>query len=51
MKNHRKVFNTNLIELLELDNLMDVAVATAICALNRTESRGAHSRYDFPATR
>lgn len=48
MKNFRKVFNTNLIELLELNNLMDVAAATARCALNRTESRGAHSRYDYP---
>ncbi|MFI4954477.1 MAG: succinate dehydrogenase flavoprotein subunit [Gammaproteobacteria bacterium] len=42
------VFNTARIEALELENLMDVAMATAICADNREESRGAHSRFDFP---
>lgn len=42
-----KVFNYARIECLELDNLMATAIATAKCALNRTESRGAHSRYDF----
>lgn len=41
-------FNTARVEALELDNLMDVAEATAIAALKRNESRGAHSRYDFP---
>ena len=35
-------------ECLELDNLMEVALLTARSAMNRTESRGAHSRYDFP---
>jgi succinate dehydrogenase / fumarate reductase flavoprotein subunit len=43
-----QVFNTARIEALELDNLMEVAEATAIAALTRKESRGAHSRYDFP---
>lgn len=43
-----KTFNNARIEALELDNLIDVAVATAIAAHNRTESRGAHSRYDYP---
>lgn len=43
-----EVFNYARIECLELDNLMEVAVATARSAMNRTESRGAHSRYDFP---
>lgn len=43
-----KIFNTTRIEMLELDNLMDIAIATAVCALERKESRGAHSRYDFP---
>lgn len=43
-----KVFNTARIEALELDNLMAVAMATAVSALTRTESRGAHSREDYP---
>ncbi|MCC4286954.1 succinate dehydrogenase flavoprotein subunit [Vreelandella aquamarina] len=42
------VFNTARVEALELDNLMEVAEATAIAALERKESRGAHSRYDYP---
>lgn len=41
-------FNTARIEALELENLMEVAMATAICANTRTESRGAHCRYDYP---
>jgi succinate dehydrogenase / fumarate reductase flavoprotein subunit len=45
---HTKVFNTEFIEALELDNLMDVAIASAFAANFRTESRGAHSREDFP---
>ncbi|SHI14540.1 succinate dehydrogenase flavoprotein subunit [Ferrimonas marina] len=43
-----KAFNTQRIECLELDNLMETAVATAMAANFRTESRGAHSREDFP---
>lgn len=42
------VFNTARIEALELDNLKEVAVATMISAEARSESRGAHSRDDFP---
>lgn len=40
-------FNTARIEALELDNLMATAQATALSALTRTESRGAHSREDY----
>ena len=43
-----QVFNTARIEALELDNLMSVAMASAVPAANRQESRGAHSRLDFP---
>lgn len=43
-----QVFNTELVTALELDNLMATAYATAVSALTRTESRGAHSREDYP---
>jgi succinate dehydrogenase / fumarate reductase flavoprotein subunit len=42
------VFNTGLLEILELGCLLDLAEATVACALAREESRGAHSREDFP---
>jgi succinate dehydrogenase / fumarate reductase flavoprotein subunit len=42
------VFNTGLLEVLELGCLLDIAEATVASALARTESRGAHSREDFP---
>ncbi|WP_241546954.1 hypothetical protein [Thiohalobacter thiocyanaticus] len=42
------MFNTARIEALELENLMDVALATVCSALERRESRGAHSRIDYP---
>ncbi len=48
LQDHSHVFNTARIEALELDNLMETAMATAVLALNRTESRGAHSREDYP---
>ena len=45
-----KVFNTARIEALELENLIEVAVATMISAEARKESRGAHVRDDAPDT-
>jgi len=43
-----KVFNTARVEALELENLIETAKATVVSAEARKESRGAHSRDDFP---
>ena len=43
-----KAFNSDLLEIIELGNLLDLALLTATSDLNRKESRGAHSREDFP---
>ncbi len=48
LRDHSKVFNTARIEALELENLIEVSVATVCSALARQESRGAHSRIDYP---
>jgi succinate dehydrogenase / fumarate reductase flavoprotein subunit len=42
------IWNTDLVETLEYDNLIGQAVVTINGALTRTESRGAHAREDFP---
>jgi succinate dehydrogenase / fumarate reductase, flavoprotein subunit len=42
------VWNTDLLETLEFDNLIGQAVVTMESAVNRKESRGAHAREDFP---
>ncbi|MCU0505353.1 MAG: succinate dehydrogenase/fumarate reductase flavoprotein subunit [Chloroflexi bacterium] len=43
-----RVYNSNLIHALELENLVDLAEVTVAGALAREESRGAHARRDFP---
>jgi succinate dehydrogenase / fumarate reductase flavoprotein subunit len=50
IKDKSKVWNTARVEALELDNLIEVAKATMICANARKESRGAHVRDDAPDT-
>ena len=42
------VFNTNLQQVLELQNMLDLAETVAVGALAREESRGSHTRVDFP---
>ena len=42
------VWNTDLMETMEYDNLISQAVVTMDSAANRTESRGAHAREDYP---
>lgn len=43
-----RIYNTNLVSVLETTNLIDLAETVVVGALARTESRGAHSRTDYP---
>ncbi|SMG66622.1 succinate dehydrogenase flavoprotein subunit [methanotrophic bacterial endosymbiont of Bathymodiolus sp.] len=45
---HSLIWNTDLVETLELENLLDLSLITMAAAANRTESRGGHARDDFP---
>ncbi len=49
IKDKVKGFNTELVSALELRNMLDLAEVVAVGALERKESRGAHSREDYPA--
>ncbi len=48
VKDRGRIYNTDLLSALEVDNLLDLAEVVVAGALARTESRGAHSRRDFP---
>ena len=49
LDDHSRAFNTELVSALELSSMLDLAETIIHSALNRTESRGAHQRTDFPA--
>ena len=48
VKDKSLIFNTDLVETLEFDNLIRQAITTMDSAYHRKESRGAHAREDFP---
>ncbi len=43
-----RYFNKNLVEFIEFGHMLDLANIIVNCAMNRTESRGAHFRTDYP---
>ena len=48
VRDRGRIYNTDLLSALEINNLLDLAEVVVAGALERTESRGAHSRRDFP---
>jgi succinate dehydrogenase / fumarate reductase flavoprotein subunit len=48
LHDHGKIFNTEMINIWELGNLLEIAEIVTVAALARTESRGAHARDDYP---
>ncbi|MCU7958896.1 MAG: succinate dehydrogenase flavoprotein subunit [gamma proteobacterium symbiont of Bathyaustriella thionipta] len=48
LQDNSRIFNTARVEAMELQNLVDISMATMKSALLRKESRGAHSRMDYP---
>jgi len=48
LRDRSRTFNTARVEAFELENLIDVGISIIIAAQARKESRGAHSRPDFP---
>ena len=48
VRDRGRIYNTDLLSALEIDNLLDLAEIVILGALARTESRGAHARRDFP---
>ena len=47
VRDRGRIYNTDLLSALEVDNLLDLAEVVVVGALARTESRGAHARLDF----
>ncbi len=48
LTDRNRIYNANLVNTLELENLLELAEIAVIAALAREESRGAHARTDFP---